>query len=226
MINKFETLLQEFNQTISYTDFFINLIVTALLTFLLGLFYQKFGRSISNRKDFAHNFMTLGLTTMLIIMIVKSSIALSLGLVGALSIVRFRSAIKEPEELTYLFLTIAIGLAAGANQALLGAVAFIFILGILWIRALMLRKNSPYNQSGMYLSIDSKNLTIKEITKILIDNFETVDLKRLETEVENKSSTFLIQANDLSQMEKVQTELSNLDQQIKISFVEKKNLIN
>ena len=49
-------------------------------------------------------------------MIVKNSIALSLGLVGALSIVRFRAAIKEPEELTYLFLVIATGLGTGSGQ--------------------------------------------------------------------------------------------------------------
>jgi len=48
------------------------------------------------------------MTTMLVISIVKSSLALSLGLVGALSIVRFRSAIKEPEELVYIFLSMAI----------------------------------------------------------------------------------------------------------------------
>ena len=52
---------------------------------------------------------------MLIIFVVKSSLALSLGLVGALSIVRFRSAIKEPEELTFLFLNIALGIGFGAN---------------------------------------------------------------------------------------------------------------
>ena len=57
------------------------------------------------------------MTTMLIITVVKSSLALSLGLVGALSIVRFRAAIKEPEELAYLFLTIAIGLALGREPA-------------------------------------------------------------------------------------------------------------
>ena len=53
---------------------------------------------------------------MIIITIVKSSLALSLGLVGALSIVRFRTAIKDPEELSFLFISIAIGLGMGANQ--------------------------------------------------------------------------------------------------------------
>ena len=62
------------------------------------------------------------------ITIVKSSLALSLGLVGALSIVRFRAAIKEPEELVYLFLIIATGLGCGAGQIKLTAVGIIFAL--------------------------------------------------------------------------------------------------
>ena len=65
---------------------------------------------------------------------VKSSLALSLGLVGALSIVRFRAAIKDPEELVYLFLCIAIGLALGAEQPLLAialaGVSTVFIVGM------------------------------------------------------------------------------------------------
>ncbi len=71
---------------------------------------------------------------MLIITIVKSSLALSLGLVGALSIVRFRSAIKEPEELAYLFLCIAIGLGLGASQTAITTLAFIVIMGVLMLK--------------------------------------------------------------------------------------------
>ena len=65
------------------------------------------------------------------ITVIKFSLALSLGLVGALSIVRFRAAIKEPEELIYLFLIIGIGLAAGANQFLVAIIATVFISLIL-----------------------------------------------------------------------------------------------
>ncbi|HAE74801.1 MAG TPA: DUF4956 domain-containing protein, partial [Alphaproteobacteria bacterium] len=62
------------------------------------------------------------------ITIVKSSLALSLGLVGALSIVRFRTPIKEPEELAYLFIAIAMGLGLGADQTLPTVLASLVIL--------------------------------------------------------------------------------------------------
>ena len=61
--------------------------------------YAKYGNSLSNRKKLMQTFVLISVTVMLVISIVKSSLALSLGLVGALSIVRFRAAIKEPEEL-------------------------------------------------------------------------------------------------------------------------------
>jgi hypothetical protein len=66
----------------------------------------------------------------LIITIVKSSLALSLGLVGALSIVRFRTPVKEPEELAYLFMAIAIGLGMGADYRLETSVGTILILAL------------------------------------------------------------------------------------------------
>src|SRR4051794_22120745 len=101
---------------IPLNEFILNLILTALLAFILGQVYVKFASALSNRDLFARNFVVLAMTTMLIISIVKSSLALSLGLVGALSIVRFRAAIKEPEELAYLFLAISVGLGFGASQ--------------------------------------------------------------------------------------------------------------
>ena len=94
--------------------FVLDILLAALFGYLLGRLYIRCGRALSNRREFAHNFPLLVVTTMLVISIVKSSLALSLGLVGALSIVRFRSAVKEPEELIYLFLAIAIGL--GLNR--------------------------------------------------------------------------------------------------------------
>jgi len=119
----------------SHEQFLLNLVITAIITYLIGQFYIKYGTSISNRKKYAQNFLLLSLTTMLIIYIVKASVALSLGLVGALSIIRFRTAIKEPEELGYLFLNIGIGLAMGANQVFVTLIAVAVILALLFLQA-------------------------------------------------------------------------------------------
>ncbi|MHC4991097.1 MAG: DUF4956 domain-containing protein [Planctomycetota bacterium] len=86
----------------------------------------------TSADSIARVFPLLTLVTIAVISVVKSSLALSLGLVGALSIVRFRAAIKDPEELVYLFLCIGVGLALGAEQPWLAlalvAVASVFVL--------------------------------------------------------------------------------------------------
>ncbi len=96
--------------------------------------YLRFSCSASDSDSIARVFPLLTLVTIGVIAIVKSSLALSLGLVGSLSIIRFRAAIKEPEELVYLFLCIGVGLAFGAGQPLLAVVllviATLFILGM------------------------------------------------------------------------------------------------
>ena len=136
-------LLRQFLVTpaieIPILTFLLNLILTGFLGLSLNWVYSYYGTSLSNRKLLGQNLIIMAMTTMLIISIVKSSLALSLGLVGALSIVRFRTAIKEPEELTYLFLAIAIGLGLGANQRTIILIAFLIIVtAIIFIKKWML----------------------------------------------------------------------------------------
>ena len=101
---------------LSLSSLILNLVIGLILSLLVAWYYEHYGQSLSNRRKFAQLLPVLTLTTAIVISIVKSSLALSLGLVGALSIVRFRTAIKEPEELLFLFIAIAVGLSVGADQ--------------------------------------------------------------------------------------------------------------
>ncbi|MCH8133399.1 MAG: DUF4956 domain-containing protein [Myxococcales bacterium] len=113
---------------LSITNLLMNLAVGVVLAALLRWHFIRFASTLSNRGEFAQVFPFILLTTVLIISVVKSSLALSLGLVGALSIVRFRTPIKEPEELAYLFMAIAMGLGLGADQTLPVVVSALAIL--------------------------------------------------------------------------------------------------
>ncbi|MFH2000578.1 MAG: DUF4956 domain-containing protein [Planctomycetota bacterium] len=106
----------------------INLVLVLILGQILSWHYQHFSRVLSNKRKFARLFIILGATTMMVITVVKSSLALSLGLVGALSIIRFRTPIKEPEDLAYLFLALAAGIGLGADQRLATCLMFLGIL--------------------------------------------------------------------------------------------------
>ena len=125
-INKILTNQQLIEQPIS--EIVLNLILCMLLVSLISWYYKKFSQSLGGKTHIGSVLPLIGLTVFLVIVVVKSSLALSLGLVGALSIVRFRTPIKEPEELGYLFLTIGVGLGFGAGYEILTIIITISIL--------------------------------------------------------------------------------------------------
>lgn len=116
-------------QGVSALTLCVYLVLGGILSLYCRFLYHRCSASPSDSDSITRIFPLLTLVTMAVIAVVKSSLALSLGLVGALSIVRFRAAIKEPEELVYLFLCIAIGLALGAEQPLL-AVALVLAVTV------------------------------------------------------------------------------------------------
>ncbi len=154
------------NIEIDLFGFLLSLFCAAILSFLIQLFYIKYSTTLSNRKEFSKNFVILGATTCIVIMIVKSSLALSLGLVGALSIVRFRAAIKEPEELVYLFLIIAVGLGCGANQLLITIIGIVFSLGIIVIYS----KYEQKNQKNVDQKLNIGIVIDKHISDVEVNN--------------------------------------------------------
>ncbi|MGI9591075.1 MAG: DUF4956 domain-containing protein [Myxococcota bacterium] len=137
---------------LSLTALVINLGVGVVLAAVLRWHFVRFASTLANRTEFAQVFPFITLTTVLIITIVKSSLALSLGLVGALSIVRFRTPIKEPEELAYLFMAIAIGLGLGADQTVPTVLASLIILAVI---ALFHWQQRDVEQKNLFLSISS-----------------------------------------------------------------------
>ena len=146
---------------------------------------------------------------MFIITIVKSSLALSLGLVGALSIVRFRSAIKDPEELTYLFLCIAIGLGLGANQLLVTFITtFITVLFII-LRYKVFDKKKIQFVNLVLNSPKERRHNIDNIIKTLSDSSDNLNLKRYtEDENSHELSIFL----KIESFKETQTLINKLSQ--------------
>ena len=213
-------LTSTYDAPIAVSDFVINLGLTALLAWVLSMVYARHGSSLSNRRMFGGNFVLLAMTTMLIISIVKSSLALSLGLVGALSIVRFRAAIKEPEELAYLFLTIAVGLGFGADQRVVTLVAFGIIIAVLWLKSLASRSSE---KSGYCLVINSSGesrATAADIVRVLKGHCREVELKRLDETPQALEASFIVGVASLEALEASKDELRGLDPAIGISFLD------
>ena len=217
----FENYLLQAQAQISVTGFIFNLVLTALTTYILKRIYVYFGQSLSNREVFANTFVPIAMTTMIIITIVKSSLALSLGLVGALSIVRFRAAIKEPEELVYLFICIAIGLGYGANQVTITIIGFLLtILSVVLIRKSAFNSDKP---NVLYLTISKKSksrLKLNKIIEVLEKNSFEVDLKRLDENLTKNEVSFVTSFKTKSQLLKLRENLFKLDNRLEVTFLD------
>lgn len=200
--------------------FVFSFIVCAVLSFVLGRLYVKYGNSLSNRKSFSRNFIVLAITTMFIISVVKSSLALSLGLVGALSIVRFRSAIKEPEELTYLFLTIAIGLGCGAGLTILTLIAFVGFMIVIWFNN---RFQKDIETQNLYLTISSNapaSVDLKKIIEELKKHCSSIKLKRSDENDSAMEASFYVEFEDIEQLENTKNALKGLHPSIAVTFMD------
>lgn len=183
------------NIQIDFGNFFVAIILSLVLSFLVKLTYLKVGRALNDKDYFSDTFIPLAIITTLVITVIKFSLALSLGLVGALSIVRFRAAIKEPEELVYLFFIISIGLANGANQFLLSTISTLIIIFFLFLRNFYQSKKSKdfkFNSDSNILSINiinNKKKNIEDVIKQLNPQLKYLKLKS--ANIEKNQSTYV-----------------------------------
>ena len=224
MFPTFEEFLKTESVQIPIFGFILNMVLAAILSYLLSRLYIRCGKALSNRIYFGENFMLMTMTTMLIISIVKASLALSLGLVGALSIVRFRSAIKEPEELAYLFLAIGIGLGFGADQRLTTLVAFFIISAIIFAKY-KFQTNYKIDEN-LFLTIKSNpsKIDIGKIVDVLKSHCDQVMLKRLDENDKTIEASFFVQFSDFNNLEKAKLAIQDFDKTAKILVIDSKAL--
>ena len=185
---------------ISYSNFIIAILISAFLAFIVKLAYIRISRTLNDREYFSDTFVPLAIITTLVITVVKFSLALSLGLVGALSIVRFRAAIKEPEELVYLFFIIGIGLANGANQFLVSIICTFFIILILFIKKYYDDKKNDQNLSDssvnvMQIEIANSKEGVEKIIDILKTKTTYLKLKSFRVEKDLSQYVFWFDVN-------------------------------
>ena len=112
----------------------VRILLAVILGELIALHYLWFAQVLSNKRKFTGLLVMLCATTLLVISVIKASLALSLGLVGALSIIRFRTPVKEAEELAYLFLAIAAGIGLGAGQEVVTCATLVALMLYMGLR--------------------------------------------------------------------------------------------
>lgn len=223
--NQIENFFLNSNVDINLTNFVIAIIISAILAYVVKISYVKVSRSLNDKEHFSEIFVPLAVITTLVITVVKFSLALSLGLVGALSIVRFRAAIKEPEELVFLFFVIGIGLANGANQFMIAIISTFIIILILYIRKIYNDKkdsNSLTESSTniLQLQIDDKKVDSEKIIERIKKNLNYLNLKSFSSDLETRQFNFWFDVDQkkltilINDIEKISSENENIKIQI------------
>ena len=160
-------LKEDFLTELNYIRFFIGIILTLLMVYFVKNNYLKNSFSNDNKKQFAEILLPFSLAMLLIVSVIKTSLALSLGLVGALSIIRFRTAIKESQQIVTLLIVLAISISVAAEKEILGLiVTAIYIL---------------INRKKSFDQIDTKKLLIisfKSDNDIKIKDIEILKINR------------------------------------------------
>ena len=189
----------------SAIDTLIGMVFALVIGLFIFVIYKKTFSGIMYSTGFAMSLIGLSLVTTLVIMAVTSNVVLSLGMVGALSIVRFRAAIKEPMEIVFLFWSLAVGIVIGAGMIPLAVIGSLIIGIILVICANRKSLNTPYilivNCDGEKAEESTLELVKGSVDKFIVKS-KTVDASGIELtaeiRVKDNATDFVNKINDIS----------------------------
>lgn len=168
-----EILKLDFLTEINYLRLFIDLVILFICSKSIEYVYNKYGYSNDNKLLFTNHMFPYLIAMFLIVSVIKTSIALSLGLVGALSIIRFRTAIKEPGQLITLLILTSVAISMAAEKELLGIIVTI-VYCVHSIYLLDAQKKDSSDSINKILRVSMKN-NIKNLDNVIsIKNFERI----------------------------------------------------
>lgn len=169
----------------------LEIVITIGISFLVGLFifqvYKRTYQSVVFTRSFSTSLIMMTMITSLVIMAVTSNIVLSLGMVGALSIVRFRAAIKDPMDIVFMFWAIASGIVIGAGFYVLAVVGTFVIGVILYVFSLNTSSDASYLLVVSFGTTDAESnilSMLKQNTDKYIVRSKTIQNEQIELTIE------------------------------------------
>ena len=163
-MNKNEIFSYLTNNVSGYSvgNMMVNLIAIFILSILIYIVYKHTTKRVNYYSNFAIVILLTSVVTGVIMMIIESNLVLSLGMVGALSIIRFRSAIKDPVDTSYIFWAVAVGISSGTGNHILSVVSSLLIA--IFIVVFSLISNT---QKKEILIVRGKSIDVNSIEAIL-----------------------------------------------------------
>jgi uncharacterized membrane protein YhiD involved in acid resistance len=191
---------------LTVSDVVTSLLMTLVISMLIFWLYKKSFRGVLYTHSFNISLVMISLVTSLVIMTISTNLILSLGMVGALSIVRFRTAVKDPLDIVFMFWAIAVGIANGAMQFQLSLVGSIFIAAVILVLSRIKTLNNPYllvlhyqanNESKILDQLDSIITSYKIKSKTV--SLGTVELT-LEIRVKKNNIDFVDEVSKIENL--------------------------
>ncbi|HIS60136.1 MAG TPA: DUF4956 domain-containing protein, partial [Candidatus Faecousia faecipullorum] len=208
-----KSFLSQFNSDLSTTEVLITLLVAALIATYIFIIYRLVCRKAFYSKSFAISLPVISMITTSIIIAIQSNAVISLGMVGALSIVRFRTAVKEPMDLAFLFWSISVGIICGASLHELAVEASILITIVMLVLHFI-----PNVKPCLLLLVNASDRGIQgELESVLKENTASYKIKS-----RNASASGL----DMIVEVKTNKEEALVEQVLAISCVERAVLMN
>lgn len=166
------SVLEQFTGTISVDKVILSLLVAFLLGVFIVYIYKKTYSGVVYSKSYSICLVLLSMVTTLIVRTISSNLTLSLGMVGALSIVRFRTAIKDPLDTAFMFWAITTGIMSGTGLYLVSIIATIclglfFVLGNIFI----------FKNNNKYLYVIKYDKKIEKKVSNKLENIKNYSLK-------------------------------------------------
>lgn len=160
-LSTFGLIESSFDSQISINILLTTLILSTLLGLASALIYKITFKAISYSNSFTTSLVLLNVISAMVMSIIGSNLARAFGLVGALSIIRFRTAIKDSKDITFIFLSLAIGIATGTQNFHIAIIGGIFTLVLIYLLEIVNFGDKSKNQ--YYLSIDVKKKNFNEL---------------------------------------------------------------
>ena len=207
------------------SEIIINLLISFVLGLVISFVYKKTHRGLSYSQSFVVTNIFIAVIVCMVIMIIGNNLARAFALVGALSIIRFRTVVKDTKDTAYIFWSLAVGMAAGTGSyflALAGTVIITFIAIILYVT----NYGSIY-KSEFILQFRSKNDNDKknEYNNIISEYTKTSKLLNVESSGDNKSLklSFDVVMKEDKSYDQFVTDLSNIQGLTEVIVIAAKN---
>lgn len=179
--------LIESNSSISFYQIAVAMFFALLLGLFMYFVYRKTYTGVVYSKNFNQTLVLITLILTMVMMIIGGNLALSLGMVGSLSIIRFRTAIKEPRDMAFLFWAIAIGLSCGAEMYVVAVLGSLVIAAVLFFF-----KGDAYDGNTYLVVLRGNEMNSAEADKILREKTKRYKLRMQNVSEKNVEITYEI----------------------------------